>query len=351
MNGKSIQLLCHLLLVSLCLPNISIAEESSIDCTVMPYEGKLFIELYEASTKTAKTFCNELIRSRIDQNSVDNAHIGSILKSFATTTEKYIDKTELNKSADYKDQFKALKKTFSDFDFDDMKMPELKVRSSIGGGSEGFFEPLQEYQLKTPRFDINEVEYCAAFSEGYSCKKVFQDFASAFNPYRSAYDNVYNNTGLLKALGDQWDEFLEVSKSQTAFEVWLTTFSNSEHFKKDHLVGPPNYQIIALHPQLIYDSMEKAPDGSNQELGLAVEWIGVNFWNLKLPLGISIASTYVDRPHNQDTGLGVMIHINNRYAIGWAKHGEDESVYFTIDLLKLFENKKSQYDKYTRYLQ
>jgi hypothetical protein len=352
MKNRIDRIFYQLLLASLFLPIICIADdEKSIDCTVAPYEGKLFNDLYESSAKTAKTFCNELIRSRIERNTVDNAYVGSILKSFATEAEELLDKKGLNTAANYKDQFNALKKTLNNFDFNGMKMPELRIQPAIGGTSTGLFTQLDDDQEKTARFTISEVEHCAAVADGYTCRKIFQDFSYAFNPYRSAYNNIYNNTGLLEAMGKRWDEFLEVSKSQTALEVWLTTAAQSKHFKKNYLVGPPDYQVIALHPQVIYDSMDKAPDGNNQEFGLAIEWLGVNFWDLKVPLGISIASTYVDRPDTNDTGLGVMLHIFNRYAIGWSKHDGDDSVYVTIDLLKLFEDKKSQYDKYAGYLQ
>jgi len=343
---RIIAVLCQcLVLAVLWQPSVIIAaEEKPVDCTVEPYNGTLFVTLYKTTEQTARTFCTELIRSRVGQNAVDNALIGSILKDFAMKSEQALDKLKLNNSADYKEQFEAVKETFRHFDFENIAMPEFKVMPSMSDGTTGFFEPLEE---STNRFVIKEVAYCATVSPGSSCKDIFRDFASAFNPYRSAYNNVYDNSKQLSEMGKRWDAFLEVSKSQTALEVWLTTWANNKHFKKDHLVGPPGYQIIALHPQLVYDSLKKAPDGSNQELGLAVEWAGVNFWDLKVPLGISLASVYVDRANVRDVGHGAMVHINNHYAIGWANYGRNEnSVYVTIDLLKMFEEKKAKYDEY-----
>lgn len=342
---------CCLLLVALWQPPIVLAEEQpSIDCTVKPYQGKLFTKLYETTEKTAKTFCKELIRSRVDRNVVDDAFIGSILQDFAAVSEQSLDDLALKNSADYTDQFNALKRTFGDFDFGNMVMPEFKVQSAITGGTQGFFEPLEE---NTARFTINEVAQCGTISPGSSCKEIFRDFGLAFNPYRSAYDNVNDNTKQLTAMGKRWDEFLEVSKSQTVVEVFLTTWAQSGHFKKNHLVGPPSYQVIALHPHLVYNSMNKAPEGSKQQLGLAVEWLGVNFWDLSLgkfhlPLGISFASTYVDRANAKDVGHGAMLHIYNHYSVGFARHDDKNSVYITVDLLKMFEDKKAKYDKYVK---
>ena len=196
------------------------------------------------------------------------------------------------------------------------------------------------------RFAINEVASCASVSAAASCRDVFEDFANAFNPYRSAYNNVYDNTEALDKLGSEWDRFLELSKSQTALEVLLTTQFQRGHFKQNYLVGPPSFQIIALHPHLVYSYMDDAPDGNNQELGLALEWFGINFWDWKVPLGISFTTTYLDRADFDDTGKGVMVHIDNHYAIGWSEHGDEDAVYVTIDLLKMFQQKKQQYQAY-----
>jgi hypothetical protein len=341
-----------LILVILWLPSITSADEESVPCIKEPYTGKLFAALYQTTEETARTLCRELerfARSETDRSRIDQSFIASVLKDFAKKSEQALDDLKLNDSAEYKNQFEAVKETFDRFDFKNVRMPELKIKRSVAGGYEGYFEPVEE---EAGRFAIRETAHCAAVSPGASCKEIFDDFASAFNPYRSGYDEAFDtNVKLLEALGKRWDAFLDASKSQTFLEVWFTTLVNNEHFKKNHLVGPPDYQIIALHPQLVYDSMDKAPDGSNQELGLGVEWAGINFWDLtlwdrKLPLGVSLASIYVDRANVKDAGHGFMLHINNHYAVGWAKHSDASSIYVTIDLLKMFEEKKSQYDKY-----
>ena len=334
---------------ALCSPIAAIADNhESIDCTVKPYEGKYFKDLYQSAEQTAMNFCQQLIRSRLGQNAVDSRYIGSILDDFADGAKQHLDQLSLHKSADYDAQFGQISADFRAFDFHDIKMPELKVRRSINTGPQGYFEPLRK---EVSRFDIKEVDQCKTIAPDVSCEAVFKDYASAFNPYRSAYDNIYDNQELLTRLGASWDSFLQASKSQTALEVYLTTLAHRKHFQKDHLVGPPSYQVIALHPRLIYNSMDKAPDGSNQEIGLAVEWIGANFWDLKIgntkmPLGASFTSVYVDRPQVRDVGHGLMLHIYNHYSIGWASHDSKDSFYVSIDLLKMFEDKKSKYDQY-----
>lgn len=348
MNTKITVSALFLLITSFSYLSYADEHQTSIDCSItQPYTGEIFSDLFEETKKTAITFCNELIRSRIDRINTDDAYIGSILADFAVSSELALDKYEMSKSADYRKQFSELKNTFVRFHFLDIKMPEFKVEPSFTMPMTGYFEPLLE---ERDRFAIEEVEHCTAVAQGLTCKEIFREFKSAFNPYRSAYDNVYDNTKLLSALGERWDSFLEVSKSQTALEVYLTTLANKDHFKKNHLVGPPNFQIIAIHPHLIFNSMEEAPDGSKQELGLAVEWIGINYWDLKLPLGISFTTAYVDRENVKDVGHGIMLHIDNQYAIGWADHDGEDSFYVTFDLLKALEDKKGKYDKYMKHI-
>ena len=48
------------------------------------------------------------------------------------------------------------------------------------------------------------------------------------------------------------------SRHQTFIEVALTSLVHRNHFKKNHLVGPPSYQVIALHPRLIYSHLSEA---------------------------------------------------------------------------------------------
>ena len=151
---------------------------------------------------------------------------------------------------------------------------------------------------------------------------------------------------MLDRLNARWDDFLEISKSQTALEVLLTTQLNRSHFRQNHLVGPPPFQVIAFHPNLVYDDLDMAADGEQKELGLSVEWIGVNFWDWEIPFGVSFASVYADRASVDDVGHGLQFHIYNRYSIGWAKHDGDSSVYVTVDLLKWFIDKRAQYKSY-----
>jgi len=321
------------------------AADDSIDCTIKhPYQGEIFQEFYKKTVETANVLCGDLINLRLDQNNIGNAAIRSLLNKYAHDSRQALDDKGLSKSANYSDQFDKLKILFSKFDFKSISLPEFLVAKDMATGNRiGYFQPFKEQA-----FIINQVDDCGTIASGKNCKEIFQDFQGAFNPYRSAYNNAFEdkNSQLLDDLSRRWDSFLEVSKSQTFLEVILTTYLNGSHFKKNHLVGPPDYQIIALHPQLVYTHLKDGPDGASDKMGLAVEWFGVNAWNWKIPVGISCASTYVDSALIKNRGNGVMLHFFNHYALGWSDHGGEKVYYVTIDLLKLYEDKKSQYQKY-----
>lgn len=335
-----------LLVVSfLFLSPVIYADDDSIDCTIkQPYSGEVFKEFYKRTVETAGIFCKEFMLSRINRDDPDNTRIRSLLEKYADDSKDALDKKELSKAAEYNDQFKDLKSEFAKFDFKDISLPEFIVESKITSSEiQGYFQPPDNQ-----RFTINQVNECDVIAQGKSCVEIFEEFQSAFNPYRSAYNNVFDtkNTELLANLTRQWDKFLEVSKSQTFLEVMLTTYLNRSHFKKNYLVGPPSYQVIAIHPQLVYSHFKDAPDGDSDKMGLAVEWIGVNAWDWKIPVGISYTSTYIDSAQFKNTGGGVMLHFYNHYGIGWSDHGNEDIFYVTIDLLKLFEDKKTQYERY-----
>jgi len=353
------EFLCRwLIILALWQPAMALAETPSppaeINCSIAnPYKGALFATLYKDTEKTAKALCSAIVAYRFQgRTSIDTA---SILADFAKRSEESLDRLHLNKAANYRAQFSTLKDTFNAFQIrSTAKLPEFIVQTRTGT-VEAYFQPLKN---QTPRFNIIESEECKnLLPQDSSCKKVFDEFQNAFNPYRSAYNNVYNNDELLAKLAGQWDKFLDASKSQTFLEVWLTTgwfewgwfgLNKTPHFKKDYLVGPPPYQMVALHPQLIYDFSTKS--STQNEVGLAVEWIGVNFWNWKVPVGASFTTAYVSRSGVNDFGHGVMLHLFNSYAAGWARHGSVDTFYVTIDLLKAVQSKKSQYDKYMNYL-
>ena len=317
--------------------------DAEVKCgSTASYTGE-FTKLATEARDINRLLCANLLQFG---NKFDQFTLRDKLDTYAKNARKQLQQSTGNAQPAFDSQFDALNSTFSQFGLKNQNLPEFTFSRPTGREAlpAAYFTAIPD---GTSRVKITEQGSCPSKASSKSCTDVFKDFADAFNTYRGSYDIAYEtNTLLLESLSGRWDNFLEVSKSQTSLEVGLTTWLHKSHFKKGYLVGPPPSQIIALHPHLIYTYIEKAADGSNTESGLALELLGINWWDLKYPLGFSITSVYLDRSDLDDVGLGVMIHINNSYSIGWSDHGDKDSVYVTVDLLKLFEEKKQQLDKY-----
>jgi len=327
------------------------AESQAIDCTdnYPAYQGSIFADIYKSGKKSARQLCKSLLINKTFNPEKDSKALQHALQEYAVKSEQVIISSGLADIPGVKDQVKAMVAGLSNFS-SRKKFPEFIADPKIiGSGHEGYFTAIPD---GTPRFDIPTThEKCSNLLPEKNCIDVFNELKSAFNAYRSPYDNFIsiNNTTLINKLSSDWDRFLDISKSQTAFEVYLTTLFQKSHFKKDHLVGPPKYQVIALHPQFIYESLGDAEGGERLETGIALEWFGINFWDTKTPFGISLARVYVDRQSATPYGNSIMLHFDNQYTIGIADHDGDESVFVTIDLLKLIEDKKTNLQQYLEF--
>jgi hypothetical protein len=321
-------------LIILLAPLAGKAADQSIDCSVKPYDSANFNAIYDLAKESAHKLCVGWLTNEALSGSAQSGRDALIL--FGESSRLEIAKKIPNAELD--GEIEKVIDVFSSFGPANSSLPEMVV-DSFGGKKVYFSSVTNEQRILLSTID------CA--NANADCPSSFNDLKTAFNAYRDPYDKFVatKNKTLVRQLGSEWDRFLEVSKSQTVLETILTTKLQGGHFKKDHLVGPPPMQIIALHPQVVYDSMLD-DNQQRSELGLAVEWIGVNFWDWKVPLGISYTSVYVDRDQGKDTRHGVMIHVDNKYAIGWAKGDGDDSIFVSVDLLKLIGSKKSKLEKY-----
>ncbi|MCP4263959.1 MAG: hypothetical protein GY777_00010 [Candidatus Brocadiaceae bacterium] len=339
-------------LPSLLLLQPAQSEELEVDCSVssVTYTGTLFREIYDSGQDAATQLCKGLLsKSLFDSES--NKDFQFSLAGYAHKTEGAIERLELDKivvQADLERQVAAMVNTLESFSTHG-RFPLFISEPNMGTpGSQGYFEPVK-VETQISEFQIPKTHpKCELLLPGQGCKAVFDELSEAFNAYREPYEQYTSNRNavLIDELSKNWDHFLEVSKSQTALEVFLTTWFQSGHFKKDYLVGPPKYQIIALHPQLVYENLGEASGGERGKTGIALEWFGVNFWNSKLPIGVSLARVFVDRTSGNPYADGVMLHFDNQYSIGFTDHDEGTGVFVTVDLLKLIENKKSNLDQY-----
>ena len=177
----------------------------------------------------------------------------------------------------------------------------------------------------------------------------YQENANAFTAYETRVK--------LTALAKDWDSYFDHARAQTFADIALTTWIEGGHFKKGYLVGPPDRQWFALHPNFVLENVEAAPDGENSKISLSIEWIGVNWWQnsvIGIPFGVSLTSLYSDRAGVEDVGHGVTLYFDNKYAIGYANHskgkydlsGDAVGYYVSVDLLQSFESKTKQVVRY-----
>lgn len=314
-------------------------------CEVRDYDGVLFEDVQAQARLVSAALC-EAFELRLKTGKADTARLTEVLDSFLAGSQQALDDRGLDAAAPYAAEFAKASRRLALIDIDDPDLPDFMVTPSLE--SENFAGTFQsQYEGYSP-FEITDAEFCAELDESEpSCTDAFRDFGDAFNNYRSAYDNLFGtNADLLDELNADWDRFLEASKAQTAVEAVATTWWHRGHFDEDHLVGPPPSQIILLHPDLVYHQIDSDTEGSTAELGMGVEWVGINWWNLKVPFGVSLASVYVDHDGAKDVGHGIQLHFDNRYSLGWARHGDKDAFYFNIDVLKFLETREGKFSQY-----
>jgi hypothetical protein len=202
-------------------------------------------------------------------------------------------------------------------------------------------------------FNNETNEKCVSLpSYKVDCFSVLEDLAVAINTYKvlMILKNTDEALAKLKLYSSEWEKYFTVARSQTPLELIINSALYKEEIIKPTFVLPPDYQIIALHPNILLDYIDNADEGSQLKASLAVEWIGINYWNRNIPFGLALISTYSDRAGVDDVGHGVIFHINNNYSFGITNNDGETGFSFSMDLLKLFESKESMIDKYKKII-
>ena len=182
------------------------------------------------------------------------------------------------------------------------------------------------------------------------CKNALDLWRNAVSPFQYLYSNrvLQNNAQKITALQNQWSKFIEESRYQTPLDVWATTTFYGDQYKANHLSGPPDAQLFLLHPTLVYEHLHDAERGDRDDVSLAIEWVGVNWW--QTGFGFSITSVYKDRMEQPSVGTGVTFHIKNKFSVGYVNRSNgDDSIFFNINFLEWFGEEKEKYKKYKSY--
>ncbi|WP_370243727.1 hypothetical protein [Alteromonas abrolhosensis] len=187
--------------------------------------------------------------------------------------------------------------------------------------------------------------------QGYeSCLIFFKDIERVAAIQNSYLKKAYSDVALqnVREISAQWTKFSDNSRFQTPLDVLLTSYIYRKELSDGtKLAPPPPLQYFLLRPSVVIEHLNQAVDGSKDEVGLAVEWFGVNSWDSKIPWGISLASVYADRADSKSIGHGLMFHINNSFSFGFANRGGgDNSIYINIEFMDWFVDKKNKYKDY-----
>jgi hypothetical protein len=158
----------------------------------------------------------------------------------------------------------------------------------------------------------------------------------------------------------QWQIYFNESIPQWPWEL---AFVNGPIYKytlknEKGLGKVPDWQLIVAHPDVALEYVDGAADGDQFRPALLVEIVGADFWSwedgakqkgpwgLPFPLGAGLVATFSDRGESEDWGFGGVLHINHIYNIGATFRGSDTGIFVSVNLAKLFENKRSKADKY-----
>jgi len=180
-----------------------------------------------------------------------------------------------------------------------------------------------------------------------SCRDVISNYVSVANLPAEPIKTIQSGNALkqLNLYSKQWQNYYTKARSQTFIDILLNSYINRKDYQKGEPVSPPSEQWFALHPSIVLEYVDGATDGEQFKEALVVEWFGYNNWDSSLPLGISLVTLYSDRASVDDVGHGLMFHVDNNYSIGVTKHDDEAGIFITVDLLKLFEDKQSNYKR------
>jgi hypothetical protein len=183
-----------------------------------------------------------------------------------------------------------------------------------------------------------------------SCRKALNEFSQIYTyAHRMVEERgaiAFSNR--VADLTQEWDDFLKYAHGQTLLELTLNGYLYRKH-ERPVFTSPPDRQIILLHPNFVVENVDAALEGDQTKEALMIEVIGMNWWRERpwyIPSGGSLVGLYSDRVGVSDVGYGLAIHFKGVYTLGYALHDSDGGVFISVDLLKLFQDKKRIIEKY-----
>lgn len=328
------------------------------EADVNSYQSR-FVELRAAGVEASKALCDVFLL----REEPFNKAVQTILTDYATEAEAILhrdfDAETFPEISQQFEQYKqALYHSREDItSFDKLTLGVLGTSPVIGS---------QQPRLYFSHLGVNKGstlsqadDRCAAIrpldehgseTPFTSCKSALEDASQAFNAYQYNYNRAWyqNNKRKIGYLRSQWDKYIDTARAQTFLDIWFTTLLNRSHYQQDRLVAPAPRQYFLLRPQVVYEFAKDAESGDRNQVGLAVEWAGVNYWNWKIPFGVSLMSVYADYEQEDSVGVGLMFTFNNNLSVGWVDRGDTDGIYVTMDFLKFWSDKSRLIKRYRK---
>ncbi|MEZ9702445.1 hypothetical protein AB4455_26590 [Vibrio sp. 10N.261.46.E12] len=128
-----------------------------------------------------------------------------------------------------------------------------------------------------------------------TCAEAMESLSNAIKPAFIPLNTALldHNDKHLESIRADWKTFIDKARYQTPLDVWVTTQLQQDYFGQKKLVGPPQWQAFLLRPSIVFEHIHELESGNRDDVSLAVEWIGVNWW--KKGFGLSLTSVYHDR--------------------------------------------------------
>lgn len=330
---------------------------AGIQCDgIQPVDVPNFRELAEASASINRDLCEALFEplgagSRAELAATEAQWREALLNFAETSRAQALRIAKVVPVENFDRPFAHLRARLDQGNINSLALPGF----SVDRGMDGSFMFHFNDRAESARIQMADNAACQSQFE-LTCGELLEEFRRAFLQYKSAYSRVTADRTLdqIDELSEDWREFLATARSQTLLDLGLTTRRESDHFKQGYLVGPPGRQWFLLHPNLVYEHLSGAPDGFETKPGIALEIIGINYWRksdspLPWPFGVSLATSFVDRPETDDVGFGLMFHVDNRYSLGFSHYdGGEFGVYLTVDLLNAINDKKKVFGDYKK---
>jgi len=137
----------------------------------------------------------------------------------------------------------------------------------------------------------------------------------------------------------RWRSYFADARSQYPWELFINSRVYASGPRGERGVGgPPESQLIVLHPDIAMQYVRSADSGDRFKPALLLEVVGYNRWSWgsdnrpRNAWGASVVRTYADTSSVKSSGWGLAIHRNSKYTLTIASLGGKAAVLFSIDL-------------------